>query len=54
MNLEKIVEYMKEKHKGQKRKQGTPYHTHPIAVSKLLREKGFYNGQIAGNRGVSI
>ncbi len=41
MNLEKAVEFMKEKHGDQKRKQGTPYYTHPLAVAKLLKDKGF-------------
>ena len=41
MNLEKAVEFMKKKHEGQKRKQGTPYYTHPLAVAKLLKDKGF-------------
>ena len=49
MNLEKAVEFMKQKHSGQKRKQGTPYHTHPLAVAKLLKDKGFsLEYQIAG------
>lgn len=41
MNLEKAVEFMKQKHGNQKRKQGTPYYTHPLAVAKLLKDKGF-------------
>lgn len=41
MNIEECIEYIKEKHKGQKRKQGTPYYTHPLAVSNMLKEKGF-------------
>jgi len=32
---------MKKKHGAQKRKQGTPYYLHPLAVCQLLREKGF-------------
>ena len=49
MNLEKAVEFMMKKHRGQKRKQGTPYHTHPLAVAKLLKEKGFpIEYQVAG------
>ena len=36
-----IKEYVKEKHKGQKRKQGTPYYIHPLEVSNILKEKGF-------------
>lgn len=41
MNLEKIKEFVKEKHATQKRKHGTPYYTHPFAVAKKLKEKGF-------------
>lgn len=49
MDLEKAVEFMKQKHSGQKRKQGTPYYTHPLAVAKLLKDKGFQvEYQIAG------
>lgn len=49
MNIEKLKEYTKEKHKGQLRKQGTPYYYHPLAVSELLKASGFdINYQIAG------
>ena len=41
MDIKKCTEYMKEKHGNQKRKQGTPYYTHPMAVSKMLADKGF-------------
>lgn len=41
MNIEKYIEYMKEKHEGQMRKQGTPYYLHPLEVSNILKEKGF-------------
>ena len=41
MNLEKAIEFMKQKHGNQKRKQGTPYYTHPLAVAELLKQKGF-------------
>jgi (p)ppGpp synthase/HD superfamily hydrolase len=35
--LQKALELCKEAHKGQFRKDGvTPYHTHPIAVAKLV------------------
>ncbi len=40
MELEKAKEYIKEKHKNQKRKQGTPYYLHPLEVSIILKEKG--------------
>ena len=49
MDLEKAIEFMKQKHGNQKRKQGTPYYTHPLAVAKLLENKGFsIEYQIAG------
>lgn len=41
MNLEKIKEFVKEKHANQKRKHGTPYYTHPFAVAEKLKQKGF-------------
>lgn len=41
MDLNECIEFMKEKHKDQKRKQGTPYYLHPLAVSNILKEKGF-------------
>ena len=49
MDFEKAIEFIKQKHSGQKRKQGTPYYTHPVAVAELLKEKGFsVEYQIAG------
>lgn len=41
MDIEKITEFVIEKHAGQKRIQGTPYYLHPIAVAELLASKGF-------------
>lgn len=41
MNLELIKEYIKVKHEGQKRKQGTPYYFHPLKVQQILQEKGY-------------
>ena len=41
MNLNYYIDFIKEKHKGQTRKHGTPYYTHPIAVAQLLSKKGF-------------
>ncbi len=44
-----VIEYVKQKHSGQFRKQGTPYYLHPLAVSKILKDKGFSTEyQIAG------
>lgn len=49
MDFEISLEFIKQKHAGQKRKQGTPYYTHPLAVANLLKEKGFpIEYQIAG------
>lgn len=39
--IEVVEKYIKEKHKNQKRKNGIPYYTHPIAVKDIIREKGF-------------
>lgn len=41
MELKDYIEFMKYKHKDQKRIQGTPYYTHPLAVSKILKDKNF-------------
>lgn len=43
MNLNEAIDFMKKKHEGQKRKQGIPYYTHPLAVYNLLKEKGYNN-----------
>lgn len=43
MNLEEAINFVKEKHAGQKRKQGTPYYTHPLAVYNFLKERGYNN-----------
>lgn len=49
MDFEKAVEFIKQKHSGQKRKHGIPYYTHPLAVAELLKEKGFsVEYQVAG------
>jgi len=41
INIEKCIEFMKQKHMGQKRKQGTEYYLHPLSVYELLKTKGF-------------
>ena len=49
MELNKIKIFVIEKHKGQLRKQGTPYYLHPFEVARKLKEKGFdIDYQIAG------
>jgi len=48
MNILEIREFVKEKHKNQTRKQGTPYYLHPFAVADILEKMGFdENYQIA-------
>jgi (p)ppGpp synthase/HD superfamily hydrolase len=47
--LEAAIEFASAKHEGQYRKGGAPYITHPVAVAKILKEKGFNEDyQIAG------
>lgn len=49
MNLELVKEYVKNKHEGQKRKQGTPYYLHPFEVQQILQKKGYSEEyQVAG------
>lgn len=49
MNIEECIEFIKLKHAGQKRIQGTPYYTHPLAVCNMLKAKGFNEEyQVAG------
>ena len=46
MEIIEYIEYVKDKHKGQVRKQGTPYYLHPVAVSKILYNKGIRDKNI--------
>lgn len=49
MDYDKALAYATEKHNGQVRYGGDPYITHPIAVSNMLRDKGYgLEYQIAG------
>lgn len=49
MNLNQVKEYVKQKHAGQTRKQGTSYYLHPFAVQELLAQKGYSEDcQVAG------
>ena len=38
--VDKAVEYAREKHKDQKRKDGSPYIIHPLAVAEIVAEMG--------------
>ena len=38
--IDRAVEYAREKHKDQKRKDGSPYIIHPLAVSEIVAEMG--------------
>lgn len=40
-SISEYIEFIRKKHQGQKRKQGTPYYLHPVEVSNKLKEKGF-------------
>ena len=49
LNIEEYKKYIKEKHEGQTRKQGTPYYLHPVEVCNILKENGFpFEYQVAG------
>lgn len=39
--IEEYIEFIKYKHNGQTRKQGTPYYLHPVEVCNILKENGF-------------
>lgn len=47
LDLNKVLEFAKEKHKGQKRDDGREYITHPMRVAKLVDD---YKGKASSNR----
>ena len=49
LNIDEYIEFIKLKHAGQTRKQGTPYYMHPVTVCNILRDNGYSEEyQIAG------
>ena len=47
--IDKAVEYAREKHKDQKRKDGSPYIIHPLAVAQIVAEMGLDTDAILGS-----
>lgn len=41
LNFDEYINFIKIKHGDQKRKQGSPYYSHPVAVASILKDKGF-------------
>ena len=48
--LDKAVAYAQNKHKTQKRKDGSPYIIHPLAVAQIVAEMGLDMDAILGAR----
>ena len=46
--IDRAVEYANEKHKYQKRKDGSPYIIHPLAVAKIVAEMGLDTDAVLG------
>ncbi len=46
--IERAVQYADEKHKSQKRKDGSPYIIHPLAVAEIVAEMGLDSDAILG------
>ena len=46
--IDKAVEYAREKHKDQKRKDGSPYIIHPLAVAEIVAEMGLDMDAVLG------
>ena len=51
VDIEKVDEtyhYAEEKHEGQKRKDGSPYIIHPLAVAEIVAEQGLDTDAVLG------
>jgi len=46
--IDRAVEYAREKHKDQKRKDGSPYVIHPLAVAEIVAELGLDEEALLG------
>ena len=46
--IDRAVDYAREKHKDQKRKDGSPYIIHPLAVAEIVAEIGLDTDAILG------
>ena len=46
--IDRAVDYARDKHKNQKRKDGSPYVIHPLAVAEIVAELGLDEDAILG------